>query len=150
QGVDLQRYADQLIARYCNPALRHRTWQIAMDGSQKLPQRMLDSVRWHLANHSDFDLLALGVAGWMRYVGGVDEQGKAIDISDPLLPVIQRAVANSEEGASRVKALLGMAEIFGNDLPQAARFTQKVQEAYDSLLTYGAKASVAKYAERLK
>ncbi|MEY5302279.1 D-mannonate oxidoreductase, partial [Salmonella enterica subsp. enterica serovar Corvallis] len=119
-------------------------------GSQKLPQRMLDSVRWHLANHSDFDLLALGVAGWMRYVGGVDEQGKAIDISDPLLPVIQRAVANSEEGASRVKALLGMAEIFGNDLPQVARFTQKVQEAYDSLLTYGAKASVAKYAERLK
>lgn len=150
QGVDLQRYADQLIARYRNPALRHRTWQIAMDGSQKLPQRMLDSVRWHLANHSDFDLLALGVAGWMRYVGGVDEQGKAIDVSDPLLPVIQRAVANSEEGASRVKALLGMAEIFGNDLPQAARFTQKVQEAYDSLLTYGAKASVAKYAERLK
>ncbi|EDA4333447.1 hypothetical protein F8764_05975 [Salmonella enterica] len=115
-----------------------------------IPQRMLDSVRWHLANHSDFDLLALGVAGWMRYVGGVDEQGKAIDVSDPLLPVIQRAVANSEEGASRVKALLGMAEIFGNDLPQAARFTQKVQEAYDSLLTYGAKASVAKYAERLK
>ncbi|HAD6412648.1 TPA_asm: mannitol dehydrogenase family protein [Salmonella enterica subsp. enterica serovar Typhi str. CT18] len=150
QGVDLQRYADQLIARYRNPALRHHTWQIAMDGSQKLPQRMLDSVRWHLANHSDFDLLALGVAGWMRYVGGVDEQGKAIDVSDPLLPVIQRAVANSEEGASRVKALLGMAEIFGNDLPQAARFTQKVQEAYDSLLTYGAKASVAKYAERLK
>ncbi len=48
QGVDLQRYADQLIARYRNPALRHRTWQIAMDGSQKLPQRMLDSVRWHL------------------------------------------------------------------------------------------------------
>ncbi|MMR62689.1 D-mannonate oxidoreductase, partial [Salmonella enterica subsp. enterica] len=41
RGVDLQRYADQLIARYRNPALRHRTWQIAMDGSQKLPQRML-------------------------------------------------------------------------------------------------------------
>ncbi|SUG15274.1 D-mannonate oxidoreductase [Salmonella enterica subsp. arizonae] len=133
-----------------NPALRHRTWQIAMDGSQKLPQRMLDSARWHLANHSDFDLLALGVAGWMRYVGGVDEHGKAIDVSDPLLPVIQRAVANSEEGASRVEALLGIADIFGNDLPQAARFTQKVQEAYDRLLTYGAKASVAKYAERLK
>lgn len=47
KGVDLGRYADLLIARYSNPALRHRTWQIAMDGSQKLPQRMLDSVRWH-------------------------------------------------------------------------------------------------------
>ncbi|ECC8923215.1 mannitol dehydrogenase family protein [Salmonella bongori] len=150
KGVDLARYADQLIERYSNPALRHRTWQIAMDGSQKLPQRMLDSVRWHLANHSDFDLLALGVAGWMRYVGGVDEQGKAIDVSDPLLPVIQRAVANSKEGASRVEALLGITEIFSTDLPQSVLFTQKVKTAYDKLLTYGAKASVAKYAERLK
>ncbi|MBA3224086.1 mannitol dehydrogenase family protein [Salmonella bongori] len=150
KGGDLARYADQLIERYSNPALRHRTWQIAMDGSQKLPQRMLDSVRWHLANHSDFDLLALGVAGWMRYVGGVDEQGKAIDVSDPLLPVIQRAVANSEEGASRVEALLGITEIFSTDLPQSVLFTQKVKTAYDKLLTYGAKASVAKYAERLK
>ncbi len=43
QGVDLQDYANRLIARYSNPALRHRTWQIAMDGSQKLPQRISDS-----------------------------------------------------------------------------------------------------------
>lgn len=64
--------------------------------------------------------------------------------------IVVDRIEEREEGASRVKALLGMAEIFGNDLPQAARFTQKVQEAYDSLLTYGAKASVAKYAERLK
>lgn len=47
QGVDLARYAGLLIERYSNPALKHRTWQIAMDGSQKLPQRMLDSIRWH-------------------------------------------------------------------------------------------------------
>lgn len=37
QGVDLTAYADSLIARFSNPALKHRTWQIAMDGSQKLP-----------------------------------------------------------------------------------------------------------------
>jgi fructuronate reductase len=49
-----------------------------MDGSQKLPQRMLDSVRWHLAQHTDFSLLAMGMAGWMRYVGGVDEQGQRL------------------------------------------------------------------------
>ncbi len=69
-----------------------------MDGSQYLPQRMLDSVRWHIAHDSRFDLLTLGVAGWMRYVGGVDEQGNPIEISDPLLPVIQQAVQGSEEG----------------------------------------------------
>ncbi|BBQ83965.1 MULTISPECIES: mannitol dehydrogenase family protein [Enterobacteriaceae] len=148
QNVDLARYADLLIARYTNPALRHRTWQIAMDGSQKLPQRMLDSVRWHLADNSSFALLALGVAGWMRYVGGVDEQGNAIEVCDPLLPVIQAAVQQSEEGESRVKALLAIEAIFGHDLPQEGKFVDLVTQAYLSLVSKGAKATVAEFAAR--
>lgn len=150
QGVDLVRYADLLIDRYSNPALRHRTWQIAMDGSQKLPQRMLDSIRWHLAHNSSFELLALGVAGWMRYVGGVDEQGNVIEVSDPLLLVIQKAVQESKEGENRVQALLDIDAIFGNELPQVEQFTKRVKEAYLSLLADGAKATVAKYAAKLK
>ncbi len=43
-GVDLGAYAEALMARYRNPAIRHRTWQIAMDGSQKLPQRILGTM----------------------------------------------------------------------------------------------------------
>ncbi|HEM7949262.1 mannitol dehydrogenase family protein [Citrobacter koseri] len=144
-GVDLTRYADMLIARYSNTGLRHRTWQIAMDGSQKLPQRMLDSVRWHLVHHHRFDLLALGVAGWMRYVGGVDEQGNRIDVSDPLLPVLQNAVMQSTEGEARVKALLGVEAIFGNELPHEPLFVAQVTQAYLSLLENGAKATVARY-----
>ncbi|MFU0922835.1 mannitol dehydrogenase family protein [Kluyvera sichuanensis] len=146
QNVDLARYADLLIERYTNPALRHRTWQIAMDGSQKLPQRMLDSVRWHLADNSSFTLLALGVAGWMRYVGGVDEQGNAIEVCDPLLPVIQGVVQQSEEGEARVKALLGIEAIFGKDLPKEAKLVEQVTAAYLSLLSKGAKATVAEFA----
>ena len=150
KGVDLQQYADRLIERYSNPALRHRTWQIAMDGSQKLPQRMLDSVRWHLVHGSRFDLLALGVAGWMRYVGGVDEQGDAIEISDPLLPVIQNAVQSSKEGVERVQALLAIDAIFGRELPLVELFRTRVTEAYLALLAEGAKVTVAKYAAKLK
>ena len=41
ENTDLLGYAKLLIDRFCNPSLKHRTWQIAMDGSQKLPQRML-------------------------------------------------------------------------------------------------------------
>ncbi|WP_310606884.1 mannitol dehydrogenase family protein [Buttiauxella brennerae] len=145
QGVDLAKYADSLIARYTNPALRHRTWQIAMDGSQKLPQRWLDSIRWHLANGSQFTLLALGVAGWMRYVGGVDEQGEAIEVSDPLLAEIQQAVAASQEGEARVKALLGLNTIFGADLPGNEKFVKQVTESYLALRENGAKATVAKF-----
>mgnify|MGYP001002963791 FL=1 len=146
EGVDLAHYADLLIARYSNTALRHRTWQIAMDGSQKLPQRMLDSVRWHLVHQQPFPLLALGVAGWMRYVGGVDEQGNAIEVSDPQLAAIQSAVNSSAEGESRVKALVGIEAIFGKELPQEAVFVDAVMNAYQMLLQKGAKATVAQYA----
>ncbi|MGP3591988.1 mannitol dehydrogenase family protein [Vagococcus sp. WN89Y] len=149
KGVDLARYADRLIARYSNPALRHRTWQIAMDGSQKLPQRMLDSVRWHIAHQSDFSLLALGVAGWMRYVGGVDEQGQVIEVSDPLLSTLQAAVKGSEQGEARVRALLAIEAIFGNELPKEAIFVNQVQKAYQMLRERGAKATVAHYAAAL-
>lgn len=145
QGVDLAKYADSLIARYTNPALRHRTWQIAMDGSQKLPQRWLDSIRWHLANGSKFDLLALGVAGWMRYVGGIDEQGNKIEVSDPLLSTIEQAVSASQEGETRVKALLGLKTIFGEDLPANEKFVAQVTETYLALRENGAKATVAKF-----
>ncbi len=147
-GTDLEKYADSLLARYRNTALKHRTWQIAMDGTQKLPQRMLDSVRWHLANDSDFDCLALGVAGWMRYVGGKDEQGQPIDISDPLREEIARRVANSAEGEPRVMALLQMTSVFGRDLPDNQRFVNAVTNAYLALLARGAKATVARVLAR--
>ena len=147
-GTDLEKYADSLLARYRNTALKHRTWQIAMDGTQKLPQRMLDSVRWHLANGSDFDCLALGVAGWMRYVGGEDEQGQPIDISDPLREEIARRVANSAEGEPRVMALLQMTSVFGRDLPDNQRFVNAVTSAYLALLARGAKATVARVLAR--
>ncbi|MDA5483260.1 fructuronate reductase [Yersinia intermedia] len=145
RDVDLGKYADSLIARYTNQALRHRTWQIAMDGSQKLPQRWLDSIRWHLANGSSFNLLALGVAGWMHYVGGIDEQDEKIEVSDPLLPAIQCAVIASKEGEARVKALLGLKTIFGEDLPVNAEFVKQVTQAYLAVHKFGAKATVAKY-----
>jgi fructuronate reductase len=54
----------------------------------------------------------------MRYVGGVDDAGQAIEICDPLLPVIQQAVAASADGEARVKALLGIEAIFRRELPQ--------------------------------
>ena len=83
-GADVAAYKRALLERYENPALRHRTWQICMDGSQKLPQRLLGTIRDRLAAGAPIDRLVMGVAGWMRYVTGIDEQGKPIDVRDPL------------------------------------------------------------------
>ncbi|HFK7184730.1 mannitol dehydrogenase family protein [Serratia odorifera] len=141
-GIDLAAYADRLIARYSNPALQHRTWQIAMDGTQKLPQRMLDSVRWHLQHGGSFAGLALGVAGWMRYVGGVDDAGNAIDIRDPLLNSLQQAVSSTPDDESRVQALLALSNVFGEQLPKDQRFVDSVTQAYLSLRDRGARQTV--------
>ncbi|MCP2121272.1 UNVERIFIED_ORG: mannitol-1-phosphate/altronate dehydrogenase [Pantoea agglomerans] len=139
--VDLTAYADSLIDRFANPALQHRTWQIAMDGSQKLPQRMLDGIRVHLERKSAWPLLALGVAGWIRYVSGTDERGDAIDVRDPLSDKIQSLVKASSE-AERVNALLTLSEVFGQDLPHNSVFVDAVNEAYQRLTRDGARLAV--------
>lgn len=140
-GVDLGAYADSLIERFSNPALQHRTWQIAMDGSQKLPQRLLDGIRIHLKQGSRWPLLALGVAAWMRYVSGVDDMGNAIDIRDPLAEKI-RAIVETSHDENRVAALLTLQEIFGSDLPANPQFVQTVEQAWQSLVREGARQAV--------
>jgi fructuronate reductase len=149
QHVDLGAYADALINRYRNPALKHRTWQIAMDGTQKLPQRWLDSIRWHLSHHSTFDMLALGVAGWMRYVGGVDEQGNTIEISDPLKEALAQRVSETQPDQTRIAALLSLAAVFGEDLPVNSIFVARVGYFYHLLLQQGARATVQQLVESL-
>lgn len=139
--VDLTAYADSLIDRFANPALQHRTWQIAMDGSQKLPQRMLEGIRVHLARGSAWPLLALGVAGWIRYVSGKDERGDVIDVRDPLSDKI-RAIVEASSDAERVNAMLTLSEVFGQDLPQNSVFVDAVNEAYQRLSRVGSRQAV--------
>lgn len=142
-GTDLQAYAAQLLERFTNPALQHRCGQIAMDGSQKLPQRLLDAVRHHLAAGSDFHHLALGIAGWMRYVRAVDEQGEAIEVVDPLLATLQQINQRHPDGDERVEALLAISSIFGSDLPASNRFVSSIKQACRRLDQAGARAAVA-------
>jgi fructuronate reductase len=140
-GVDLTAYADSLVARFANPALQHRTWQIAMDGSQKLPQRMLEGIRVLIERESRWPLLALGIAGWMRYVSGVDERGNSIDVRDPLSDKIRSRVENSSDD-ERVNALLTLSEIFGSDLPKNPGFVTAVSDAYRRIARDGARQAV--------
>ncbi len=139
--VDLGAYAESLMSRFSNPALKHRTWQIAMDGSQKLPQRLLDGIRVHLAQNTAWPLLALGVAGWMRYVSGIDDAGEKIDVRDPLSEKIARIVADSRD-EERVTALLRLSEIFGSDLPRNATFVENIQQAWQRLVQLGTRQAI--------
>jgi fructuronate reductase len=141
--LDLDAYRDALIERFDNPALKHRTWQIAMDGSQKLPQRLLGTIRDRLARGLPITRAALGVAAWMRYVAGIDERGRLIDVRDPMAAEM-RAIAERAKGSPETLArgLLGLREIFGDHLPQSDAFATQVIEHLGSLFENGALATV--------
>ena len=67
-AMDLPAYADRLCARFANPAIAHETRQIAMDGTQKLPQRIFAPALEALARGKDVAPFAFAAAAWMRYV----------------------------------------------------------------------------------
>ncbi|MGJ4942200.1 mannitol dehydrogenase family protein [Bradyrhizobium sp. HKCCYLS1011] len=142
-GFDVAAYRAALMARFRNPALKHRTSQIAMDGSQKLPQRVLGTIRDRLALGLPIARLALAVAGWMRYVSGTDEQGQPIELHDPLAARL-RALANDvgPVAGRLAPALLSVTSIFGSDLPADRRFTIPVETALDRLLRHGARTTI--------
>ncbi len=143
-GENLTEYCAQLLARYRDPSIRHRTWQIAMDGSQKLPQRILGTIRDNLAKGECPGGLCLAVAGWMRYIGGIDETGATIDVRDPLADRLRQI---SDAASDKVSALLEVEDIFGTDLRDNATFRSAVSSAYARLIEAGAKAAVRNYVE---
>jgi fructuronate reductase len=145
-GEDLGRYADALFSRYANPAIRHRTWQIAMDGSQKLPQRILGTIADDVAAGRPCPGLALAVAGWMRYVGGTDEEGHVIDVRDPLAARLKQLATAPGGPEAAVEALLGAGDVFPRELAAEPAFRAAVAAAYASLLADGARASAARLA----
>ncbi|MCB8821761.1 mannitol dehydrogenase family protein [Microvirga rosea] len=148
-GTDLSAYRRALVERFKNPALRHRTWQIAMDGSQKLPQRLLGTIRDRLSQGGSIDRLALGVAAWMRYVTGIDETGAPIEVRDPMAQRL-RSVADAvgRNPPELARQFLQITEIFGRDLPDDPAFVQPVTRALSSLYADGAKATVENLVSR--
>lgn len=139
---DLPSYCAALMTRYKNTAIRHRTWQIAMDGSQKLPQRLLGTIVDNLDAGRAPRGLTLGVAAWMRYVGGRDEAGQPIDVKDPMASALRAASDDAATTADKVAALLAFDGIFPKGLAAHAQFGDMVTQAYDVLATHGAKAAV--------
>jgi len=142
-GFDVARYKDDLMARFANQALRHRTEQIGMDGSQKLPQRLLGTIRDRRASGALPRCAVLAVAAWMRLVSaGVDDSGRPVTVDDPLKERFAGAVAGADSPRQIVDALLGVGEIFGDDVQDDRVLRQLLVDDIDALARNGAIATV--------
>ncbi|MNS62954.1 Polyol:NADP oxidoreductase [compost metagenome] len=137
-GLDIAVYREELMARFSNSALMHRTRQIAMDGSQKLPQRLLSGAAERLGAGRDIEAMALGVAAWMRWQEGVTEKGEAVVVDDPLASRTAELIAASENDEAEVRALLTLSAVFPAALATDRRFIDAVTGAFLSLREHGA------------
>lgn len=144
-GTDLAAYSASLLQRFSNPALHHRTWQIAMDGSQKLPQRLLATMQDRLRMGLPIDTHALAVAGWMRYVTARDEAGRVIDVRDPIAAKLREIAEDAGLVADRLApTLLEVSSIFGA-LGGDPRMRSAVTQALAKLYEVGARQAVQEF-----
>ena len=144
-GLDIAAYRTALMARFANPALQHRTRQIAMDGSQKLPQRLLAPIAARRAKGEDVDALALAVAAWMRWQGGRDDAGTEHVVDDPLAAVTASRLAGVGDPEAQVAALLSIDAIFPPALAADSGFIAALVAHLTSLAAHGVRATVEEF-----
>jgi fructuronate reductase len=104
----LDRYADELLQRFANAALRHRLLQISMDGSQKIPQRWLDTLASQQRAGRACPAILTALAGWMRFV-----RGDRWPVDDPRAAELA-ALWRANDAGQVVDALFGAQGIFRN------------------------------------
>ncbi len=97
-GQDLAAYAEDLLARFTNPALEHRLAQIAMDGSQKIPQRWLATLVENASRGLQCPAILTAIGAWIRHLRGCNGP-----VSDPLVAKLDAAATSDDP----IEALFG-------------------------------------------
>ncbi|MEM9840910.1 MAG: mannitol dehydrogenase family protein [Pseudomonadota bacterium] len=143
-GMALSAYAEELRSRFRNTALQHRTWQIAMDGSQKLPQRLLHTIHDRLESGQPFTRLATAVAAWIVYAGGKTPDDADIDVRDPLSERFAQLRREADGDADfLLGSFLAVKEVFGEDLAENPDFRKAVARPLNTILAKGSRAAAA-------
>lgn len=142
-GVRVEEYGREVLVRFANPAIEHRTRQIAMDGSQKLPQRLLHTMLDRRRLGQPAGLPALAVAAWMRYVAGTADDGTALPLDDPLAAELRAAVPATGDPARTVEALLGLEAVFPPPLRDDPGVVEALTHWLRALGSAGAAGTIA-------
>lgn len=116
-GQDLEAYADALIARFANSSLNHRLIQIAMDGSQKIPQRWLQTLAANVAQGRQCPAILQGIGAWIHHLSGANGP-----VDDPMAERLTTMVARADAPAKAIT------EIFHEDGPLGGIWSPQPQE----------------------
>lgn len=129
--IDLAAYAAQTLRRFRNPTIRHRLAQIAWDGSQKLPYRLLDTIAEARADGRPIARLALAVAAWMRFVERQARRG--IEIVDPFCERLAAVARRAESEEEIMDGLLALRQVFPAQLAADDAFRADLRNGFARL-----------------
>jgi len=139
-GVDFDVYAGALRKRFENPHLAHETYQIAMDGTEKMPQRIFAPALEADRRGQSLDPFAFATAAWMRYLTGTTDDGQGYDLRDPraadLRPV---EVQSARQIIGQVNSLEGLVP---EDLQGSPTWDRAVEAHLARMLSRGMKHAV--------
>jgi fructuronate reductase len=136
RGLDLSIYIQAILKRFRNPAIRHALAQIAWDGSQKLPFRLLGTIEDNLAAGRPVDRLCVPVAAWLHFIRRKAVQGE--QVIDPLaerLFDVGRACQN--RASADLPAFLALDSVFAPTLAGNEIFASALARAYGGLAAGG-------------
>lgn len=129
-GEDPLAYAATVRGRFANPAVGHRCAQIAVDGSAKLPQRILPTVAEALDRGGSVAALARVVAWWVGHLRRTPVADLA-DLADPRAAELGALVRAHPDGASLAGALMAMEGFAPDRLRHDAGWRAALADAID-------------------
>lgn len=144
--VGAANYVEGLRGRFANPALRHRTLQIASDASQKLPQRILAPLGEILSQGGDARALIFAVALWIQSCARLNERGQPITIHDPAFHQWDAPDQCSFGAPVIVDRFIGFEVVFGSVWRRQAGFAVAVTAALHEIRRYGALEAIGRLA----
>ena len=134
-GIDLSRYKATLVERFANPAIRDTVERVNTDAPLNI---LVDPIRDRLCADEQVELLALGLAAWLRRICGEDEQGQPIDIRHPLADQLREKAI---EGGPDPRPLLGISQLFG-DIGDDPRLIRPVSRWLEALYARGSRMTL--------
>lgn len=136
-GTDPLAYRDRSLARIANRAIRHTCHQIATDGSQKLPQRLVNPAAERLARGAPVPRLTVAIAAWMAYLVRASARfGRQWQAADPEAARVA-AIADhaGDDAAALVAGILALDTVFAPALAADAGFRAGLANALALLLS---------------
>jgi len=145
--IDLENYKSLLIERFENTALNHKTSQIAMDGSQKIPQRWLSVIKFALDQKLQTPGLFLALAAWVIYSRGETLSGETIEVQDPLKSTFRMIWEKSYSIEQVIDQYLSLNSIFPSDIARNVIFKTQLTSSVKKLISIGVEQSIEKIAQ---